>query len=151
PVRREVAALPPLAPPPPGPAPHPQPAAPAGVAAVPSAEASIPPPPPPAPPSPPPPPTNPLAGVEAALDRKQYAAALSDVDRYLAQNPGNAAGVTLKKQVLYRMGRAQYDQKNYGAAYRSLTDLAKLAPGYEDSSALIQDSRRRLIDQHYSQ
>ena len=59
--------------------------------------------------------------------------------------------MALKKQVLYRMGKTQYDQKNYAAAYRSLTDLAKLAPGYEDSPALIQDSRRRLIDQHYSQ
>ena len=150
PVRRETASLPPLAPPAPTPAPTAPHSPPAAALAPPPAEAAIPPSPPvSAPPSPPP--ANPLSGAEASLERKQYAAALSDVDRYLGQNPGNAAGVALKKQVLYRMGKAQYDQKNYGAAYRSLTDLVKLAPGYEDSSALIQDTRRRLIDQHYSQ
>jgi tetratricopeptide (TPR) repeat protein len=143
PVRREMPALPPLALPPP-------PAAPG----TPPAEASTPPAPaapapPPAPP--PPPPVNPLlAGAEAAYQRKQYAAALSDVDKYLGQNPSSTEGVALKKQVLYRMGKAQYDQKNYDGAYRSLTELAKLAPSYEDSGALIQDSRRKLIDQHYS-
>lgn len=145
PVRREMAALPPLAPPSPPPA---APSAPPSEAAVPPAPA--PPPPPPAPP--PPPPVNPLlASAEGAFERKQYTAALSDVDKYLIQNPGSAEGMALKKQVLYRMGKTQYDQKNYDAAYRSLTDLAKLAPSYEDSPALIQDSRRKLIEQHYSQ
>jgi tetratricopeptide (TPR) repeat protein len=114
---------------------------------VPGAEAALPPPAAP----PPPRPASPLASVEAALERRQYAAALSDVDRYLAQHPGNADGVALKKQVLYRLGKTQYDQKNYAGAYRNLTELAKLAPSYEDSPALIQDSRRRLIDQHYGQ
>ena len=155
PVRRDVASLPPLAPPsaappppPPAAAPAPPPPPPTAAATTPSAEAAI----PPAPPAPaPPPPVNPLAGAEAALERKQYAAALSEVDRYLGQNPGSAPGVALKKQVLYRMGKAQYDQKNYDAAYRSLTQLGKLAPGYEDSAALMQETRRRLIDQHYSQ
>ena len=146
PVRREMAALPPLA----------LPSAPASPSApsAPSAEAAIPPAPaapPPAPAPPPPPPVNPLAGVEEAFERKQYTAALSDLEKYLARNPGNAEGVALKKQVLYRMGKTQYDQKNYDAAYRSLTELAKLAPSYEDSPALIQDSRRKLIEQHYSQ
>jgi tetratricopeptide (TPR) repeat protein len=159
PVRREMAAMPPLAPPssPPAPAPaspSPPPAAGAAPAspsppasAVPGAEAALPPPAAP----PPPRPASPLASVEAALERRQYAAALSDVDRYLAQHPGNADGVALKKQVLYRLGKTQYDQKNYAGAYRNLTELAKLAPSYEDSPALIQDSRRRLIDQHYGQ
>jgi tetratricopeptide (TPR) repeat protein len=49
------------------------------------------------------------------------------------------------------MGKTQYDQKNYAAAYRILTELTKLTPSYEDSPALIQDSRKRLIDQHYGQ
>lgn len=141
PTRREIPAMPPLAvpAPPPSPAPLPAPA---------PSEAAI----PPAPPSPPPaPPPSPLAGAENALERRQYMAALSDVDKFLAKNPGNAEGLALKKQVLYRLGKSQYDQKNYDAAYRNLTELAKLAPSYEDSSTLIQDSRRRLIDQHYSQ
>jgi tetratricopeptide (TPR) repeat protein len=143
PVRREMAALPPLALPP---APPP-PAAPAPAVATPPAPAAPDPPPPP----PPPPPINPLAGAEAALARKQYTAALSDVDKFLAQNPSSTEGLALKKQVLYSMGKTQYDQKNYEAAYRSLTQLTKLTPSYEDSGALIQDSRRKLIDQHYSQ
>ncbi len=145
PVRREMAALPPLALP--APPPPTAPGAPAVEAAIPPAPAA--PVPPPAPP--PPPPVNPLlAGAEASYERKQYAAALSDVDKYLAQNPSSTEGLALKKQVLYRMGKTQYDQKNYDGAYRSLTDLAKLAPTYEDSGALIQDTRRKLIDQHYS-
>jgi tetratricopeptide (TPR) repeat protein len=141
PVRREVTAMPPLAPPP----------ALAGAGPSSAEAATPPPPPPPAPAPPPPPPVNPLAGIEEAFERKQYTAALSDLDKYLAQNPGNADGVALKKKVLYRLGKTQYDQKNFDAAYRSLTELAKLAPSYEDSSSLIQDSRRRLVDQHYVQ
>jgi tetratricopeptide (TPR) repeat protein len=142
PVRREMAALPPLAPPAPAAPPATPPSTPPGEAATP---------PPPAPAPPPPPPMNPLlAGAEAAYQRKQYAAALSDVDKYLAQNPSSTEGLSLKKQVLYRMGKTQYDQKNYDGAYRSLTELAKLAPSYEDTGTLIQDSRRKMIDQHYS-
>jgi tetratricopeptide (TPR) repeat protein len=136
-----VAALPPLALPPTA---APAPATPG------AAEAAIPPPPPPAPP--PPPERNALlVGAEGALQKRQYMAALSDVDKFLAQNPGNAEGLALRKQALYGVGKSQFDLKNYDGAYRSLTELAKVAPGYEDSSALIQESRRRMIDQHYSQ
>jgi tetratricopeptide (TPR) repeat protein len=136
-----VAALPPLTPPP---AAAPTPATPG------AAEAAIPPPPPPAPP--PPPERNVLlAGAENALQKRQYTAALSDIDRFLAQNPGNAEGQAVRKQALYGVAKSQFDGKNYDGAYRSLTELAKVAPGYEDSSALMQESRRRMIDQHYSQ
>lgn len=136
-----VASLPPLAPPPAG-APAP--------ATSGAAEAAIPPPPPPAPP--PPPERNALlVGAENSLQKRQYTAALSDVDRFLTQNPGNAEGLAVRKQALYGVGKSQFDQKNYDGAYRSLTELAKVAPGYEDSPALIQESRRRVIDQHYSQ
>jgi tetratricopeptide (TPR) repeat protein len=147
PTRREMPALPPLALPAPSPSTSSTQAAPRGEAAVPPAPA----PPAPAPAPPPPPPVNPLlAGAENAFERRQYTAALSDLDKLLAQNPGHSEGLALKKQVLYRMAKSQYDQKNYGEAYRSLTELTKLAPSYEDTSALIQDSRRRLVEQHYS-
>jgi tetratricopeptide (TPR) repeat protein len=136
-----VAALPPLTPPP---AAAPAPAPPG------AAEAAIPPPPPPAPP--PPPERNVLlAGAENALQKRQYTAALSDIDRFLAQNPGNAEGLAVRKQALYGVAKSQFDSKNYDGAYRSLSELAKVAPGYEDSATLIQESRRRMIDQHYSQ
>jgi tetratricopeptide (TPR) repeat protein len=136
-----VAALPPLTPPP---AAAPTPAPPG------AAEAAIPPPPPPAPP--PPPERNVLlAGAENALQKRQYTAALSDIDRFLAQNPGNAEGLAVRKQALYGVAKSQFEGKNYDGAYRSLSELAKVAPGYEDSSTLIQESRRRMIDQHYSQ
>jgi tetratricopeptide (TPR) repeat protein len=134
-----VAALPPLTPPPAAPAP----------ATPGAAEAAIPPPPPPAPP---PPARNVLlAGAENALQKRQYTAALSDIDRFLAQNPGNAEGLAVRKQALYGVAKSQFDSKNYDGAYRSLSELTKVAPGYEDSAALIQESRRRMIDQHYSQ
>jgi tetratricopeptide (TPR) repeat protein len=136
----QVAALPPIALPP-------APAAPG----TPGAEAT--PPPPPAVVLPPPPPErNPLlVGAEGNLQKRQYTAALTDVDRFLSQNPSNAEGLALKKRALYGFGKSQYEQKNYDGAYRSLNELARLAPSYEDSSALIQDSRRRMIDAHYSQ
>jgi tetratricopeptide (TPR) repeat protein len=135
-----VAALPPLMPPP---AAAPTPAPPG------AAEAAIPPPPPPAPP--PPARSVLLAGAENALQKRQYTAALSDIDRFLAQNPGNAEGLAVRKQALYGVAKSQFEGKNYDGAYRSLSELAKVAPGYEDSSTLIQESRRRMIDQHYSQ
>jgi tetratricopeptide (TPR) repeat protein len=134
-----VAALPPLVLPP---------------APPPGAEATPPPPAPPAPVAlpPPPPERSPLlVGAEDALQKRQYTAALTDLDRYLSQNPSSAEGINLKKQALYGFGKTQYDQKNYDGAYRSLTELAKLTPSYEDSSALIQDSRKRMIESHYSQ
>lgn len=125
----------------------PRPEAGDALAAIPPATTPVPAPPPPAPPD-----YNPLlAEAEEALERRQYAVALADVDKVLAANPGHAEAMGLKKQTLYRLGRSQYDQKSYDAAYRSLTQLARLQPNYEGSAALLEDARRKAVDQHYGQ
>jgi tetratricopeptide (TPR) repeat protein len=99
-----------------------------------------------------PPEVNPLL-VEAreALERNDYADAISDVDKLLAGSPGNRDAIALKKQALYRQGKAQFAERKYDASYRALAQLAKLQPDYEDSPALLRQARTRVVEQHYSQ
>jgi len=93
---------------------------------------------------------NPLvAEAREALDRNDYAGALGDVDKLLSSDPGNREGVDLKKLVLYRQGKAQFEQKNFDASYRTLTMLAKLQPNYEDVSKLLQQTKGRAVERHY--
>ena len=99
-----------------------------------------------------PPEVNPLlAEAREALDRNDYAEALSDVDKFLAGSPGNRDGLTLKKQALYQQGKAQLSERKYEESYRALTQLAKIQPDYEDSPALLRQARTRVVEQHYSQ
>lgn len=95
---------------------------------------------------------NPLL-VEArdALERRSWGEALSDVDRFLADNPGNVDGIAVKKQALYQQGRAQLDSRRYGESYRTLVQLARLQPDYEDSAQLLLQARGRAVEQHYTQ
>jgi phage tail protein X len=99
-----------------------------------------------------PPEVNPLlAEAREALDRKDYAEALSDADKFLAGSPGNRDGLTLKKQALYQQGKAHLSERKYEESYRALTQLAKIQPDYEDSPALLRQARARVVEQHYSQ
>ena len=92
-----------------------------------------------------------LAEAREALDRKDWNEALSDVDRFLATNPGNADGIAVKKQALYQQGKTQLDSRRYSESYRALVQLARLQPDYEDSAKLLQQARTRAIEQHYTQ
>ncbi len=97
-----------------------------------------------------PPEINPLiAEAREALDRSDYVVALGDLDKLLSGDPGHREGLTLKKLVLYRQGKAQSDQKNYDGSYRTLTALARLQPDYEDVPKLLQQMKGRLVEQHY--
>ena len=97
-----------------------------------------------------PPELNPLlADARDALERREYTLALADVDKYLAGSPNNREGLDLKKLGLYRQGKEQLDQKKYDESYRTLTQLAKLEPRYEDVAQLLQQARSRTIEQHY--
>jgi tetratricopeptide (TPR) repeat protein len=97
-----------------------------------------------------PPEVNPLiAEAKEALDRNDYREALGDLEKLLAGDPNNREGLTLKKQVLYRQGKAQFDQQNYDASYRTLNTLAKLQPDYEDAPKLLQQTKGRIVEQHY--
>jgi tetratricopeptide (TPR) repeat protein len=92
-----------------------------------------------------------LADAREALERNDYAEALSEVDKYLASSPGNRDGLAVKKQALYKQGKAQLSDRKYEESYRALTQLVKLQPDYEDSPALLQQARTQAIEQHYSQ
>jgi tetratricopeptide (TPR) repeat protein len=92
-----------------------------------------------------------LADAREALERNDYAEALSEVDKYLASSPGNRDGLAVKKQALYKQGKAQLSDRKYEESYRALTQLVKLQPDYEDSPALLQQARTHAVEQHYSQ
>ena len=99
-----------------------------------------------------PPEINPLlADVREAIDRKEFAAALADVDRYLSQNPRDREGAELKKLALYRQGQTALEEKKYDDSYRVLTQLAKLQPDYQDVSSLLPQARRQAVDSHYQE
>ena len=99
-----------------------------------------------------PPEVNPLlADAREALERNEYSSALAGLDRLLASTPSDREGQDLRKVALYRYGKAQFDQRQYDESYRTLTQLAKVQPGYEDSARLLQQARARAVDQHYSQ
>jgi tetratricopeptide (TPR) repeat protein len=91
-----------------------------------------------------------LQEARESLEKGDLVAALGDVDRYLASDPRSREGLDLKKAVLYRHGKNQFAQRKYGDSYRTLTQLAKLQPDYEDSANLLRQARTRLVDQHYS-
>jgi len=106
----------------------------------------------PAPPQDEPPEVNPLlADVRDAVERKEFATALADLDRYLAENPRDREGTELKKLALYRQGQSALDEKKYDDSYRALTLLARLQPDYQDVARLLQQARRQVIDRHYQE
>jgi tetratricopeptide (TPR) repeat protein len=92
-----------------------------------------------------------LADIRDAIDRKDYAAALADLDRYIAMNPGDRELVELKKLTLYRQGYALLEQKSYDDGYKTLRQLARLQPDYLDITSLVQQARRQVIDHHYQE
>jgi tetratricopeptide (TPR) repeat protein len=92
-----------------------------------------------------------LAEVKDAVENKNYVEALVDLDRLLASNPRHPEGFDLKKSILYSLGKSQLEQKNYDESLKSLTQLTKLAPNYEDSVALLRQARARSVQQHYAE
>ena len=57
----------------------------------------------------------------------------------------------LKKAVLYGLGKSQLGQRKYDESARTLTQLARLAPNYQDSPALLAQARERAAQLHYAQ
>jgi tetratricopeptide (TPR) repeat protein len=99
-----------------------------------------------------PPEINPLlADVRDAVEHKDFAAALADVDRYIAENPRDREGLDLKKHVLYRQAQTALDEKKYDDSYRALAQLAKLQPDYQDVATLLPQARRQVVDRHYQE
>jgi len=91
--------------------------------------------------------------VEAreALDRGDYLAALADVDRVLGGSAPQPEALDLKKAILYGLGKSQIAQRKYMDSYETLSQLTRLAPGYQDAPTLLRQVRDRLVQQHYSE
>jgi tetratricopeptide (TPR) repeat protein len=92
-----------------------------------------------------------LVGAREALEKGEYQVALADVDRVLASNAQNPDATELKKAVLYGLGKSQLGQRKYAESVRTLAQLARLAPVYQDSPALLKQARERAAQQHYAQ
>jgi tetratricopeptide (TPR) repeat protein len=95
---------------------------------------------------------NPLVfEIREALDRGEWTQALADTERLLAGSPQQLEGVELKKAALYGLGKSQLGERRTAEAYQTLTQLARLSPGYRDGAALLAQARDRLVQQHYSE
>lgn len=95
---------------------------------------------------------NPLmAEAREALERREFADALGDVDRVLASNPRNAEAAKLKKAILYTLGKMRLGEKHYDESYKALNQLARLAPHYEDAGELARQARSGLVQQRYNE
>jgi tetratricopeptide (TPR) repeat protein len=92
-----------------------------------------------------------LVGAREALEKGEYQVALADVDRVLSANAQNPDAAELKKAVLYGLGKSQFGQRRYEESVRTLVQLARLAPTYQDSPALLKQARERAAQQRYSQ
>lgn len=92
-----------------------------------------------------------LAEAREALERGEFSVALANVDRFLTQNPRSADGIDLKKGVLYQQGKVLFDQKKYAESYAALTQLVKLAPNYQDTTAMLGHARTIVVQQHYNE
>jgi tetratricopeptide (TPR) repeat protein len=90
-----------------------------------------------------------LAEAREALERMDWGEALTDVDKFLSSHPSNPDGLAVKKQALYQQAKAQLDSRRYGDSYRTLVQLTRLEPNYEDGPRLLQQARTRAIEQHY--
>lgn len=90
-----------------------------------------------------------LTTAREALERGEYQVALADVDRLLAGG-ANPDGLELKKAILYGLGRSQLSQGRYDESFQTLTQLARLAPSYQDAPALLRQARQQAAQQHYA-
>jgi tetratricopeptide (TPR) repeat protein len=92
-----------------------------------------------------------LVGARESLEKGEYLVALADVDRVLTGNAQNPDAVELKKAVLYGLGKSQLGQKKYDDSVKTLVQLTRLAPTYQDSPVLLKQARTSAAQQHYAQ
>ena len=58
-------------------------------------------------------------------------------------------GLLMTALALHRQGKAQLAGRRYDESYRSLTQLARIEPAYEDAPALLKEAREKAVDLHY--
>jgi tetratricopeptide (TPR) repeat protein len=92
-----------------------------------------------------------FAEAREAFEKKDLAVALADVDRLLASKPRHADALDLKKAILYARGKTQLEAAEYAASFESLSQLARVAPDYQDGEALLRQARTGLVQHHYAE
>jgi tetratricopeptide (TPR) repeat protein len=92
-----------------------------------------------------------LQEAKEALERQEFSDALSEVDALLEGNPGNTEGAELKKSILYALGKTRLAEKKYDESYKALTQLARLAPSYEDAAELTREARAGVVQARYNE
>jgi tetratricopeptide (TPR) repeat protein len=92
-----------------------------------------------------------LAEAREAMDKGEYTIALADIEQVLVANPRHVEGTDLKKAALYGLGKTQLNDRKFDDSYQTLTQLVRLSPNYEDSPALLQQARTRLVQQRYNE
>ena len=68
-----------------------------------------------------------------------------------AATPGPRPGEEKKPDVLYAAANAHLADHNDEEAYRTLTQLGSVSPGYKDSAAMLRSVRTRLVQQRYQE
>jgi tetratricopeptide (TPR) repeat protein len=68
-----------------------------------------------------------------------------------AATPGPRPGEEKKLDVLYAAANAHLADHNDEEAYRTLTQLSSVSPGYKDSAAMLRSARTRLVQQRYQE
>lgn len=92
-----------------------------------------------------------LGAAREALERGEFALALSTVDRFLGQNPRNSEAADLRRTVLLQQGRTLMDQNKLVDAYSAANQLVKSYPKDSAAASLLSQVRGRLVQQHYNQ
>jgi len=92
-----------------------------------------------------------LMEAKDAIDRHEYSAALTTLDRFLSQNPRSTEGVELKRTALFQQGKLLSDQKKYAESFTVLNQLVKLSPKDQESTTLFTSVKNQLVQDHYNQ
>jgi tetratricopeptide (TPR) repeat protein len=92
-----------------------------------------------------------LSEAKDALDRGEYASALSMVERFLGQNPRSSEAAELRRLVLFQQGKVLMEQNKLADSFVAFNQLAKLNPKDSAVSSLLGNVRARLVQQHYNQ
>lgn len=92
-----------------------------------------------------------LAAAREAMERGEFAMALSTVDRFLGQNPRNSEAADLRRAVLLQQGRTLMEQNKLVDAYSAANQLVKSYPKDSAATSLLTQVRGRLVQQHYNQ
>ena len=92
-----------------------------------------------------------LSAAREAMERGEFALALSTVDRFLGQNPRNSEAADLRRTVLLQQGRTLMEQNKLLDAFNAANQLVKSYPKDSAGTSLLTQVRGRLVQQHYNQ